>query len=173
MILSFAMALYSCKSNDPIIPNEEELITNVNLTLVSEDGKDTLEWSFEDLDGAGGEEPIISVSTIKVNTTYNTTVSLSNEAVDPALNITEEVEEEGRVHQFFYVVAGPDLAVAYNDKDEDGNPIGINTIFKTGKESDGDLKLVLRHEPIKPNNGDPINAEGETDIEVTFYVSIL
>lgn len=162
----------ACKSEDPVIANEEELITTVKLNFISEDGKDTVEWSFNDLDGDGGESPIISVTSLKENTTYNAEVYLSNESINPAENITEEVLEEGTLHQLFYVVEGAELAVTYEDMDTDGNPLGLKMKMKTGMQSIGELKLILRHEPIKPNDGDPNNAEGETDIEIDFFVAI-
>ena len=166
------MYLNACKGTDPEIPNEEELITSFKINLISEDGQDSIEWSFEDEDGDGGEEPIISVTSLKENTIYNATISISNETVNPAQNITEEVLDEGTSHQLFYVVDGPELTTSYEDEDKDGNPLGLKIQMKTGKESMGELKVILRHEPIKPNDGDPKNAEGETDIEIDFFVAI-
>jgi hypothetical protein len=172
LLLLVPILFTACSGTDPEIPNEEELITSFKINLISEDGKDSIEWSFDDIDGDGGEEPIISVTSLKENTTYNATISISNETINPVQNITEEVLEEGTSHQLFYVVNGPELTVTYDDEDLDGNPLGLKIKMKTGKESIGGLKVILRHEPIKPNNGDPKNAEGETDIEIDFFVAI-
>ena len=54
LFASLAMAtalLSSCKKDDLIIPNEEELITTLNYTLVSQSTSDTVLLSFVDLDG--------------------------------------------------------------------------------------------------------------------------
>ena len=47
--------LASCKKekNDPIIPNEEEVITTLNYTLTPTGGGTAIVLSFQDLDGDG------------------------------------------------------------------------------------------------------------------------
>ena len=167
------MFFNACKNDDPVIPNEEELITTLNMTMISQDMTDTVHYSFVDLDGDGGNKPIVMVSALKANTTYSASLTLLNEVENPAEDITAEVIEEGDEHQVFYVLDGANLTMIYDDMDKNGNPLGVKTTITTGAESNGTMKVILRHEPTKPNNGDPSSAEGETDIEVTFNVAIL
>ena len=52
-----------------------------------------------------------------------------------------------------------------------GNPLGLSFILTTSGASSGELTFTLRHEPNKPNSGLD-NAGGETDIEITFNVTV-
>ncbi len=105
-------------------------------------------------------------------TTYNGAIVLLNETVDPAENITEEVEEESDEHQFFYTAgSGLDLTTTYTNFDEDGNPLEQPFSLTARASSSGTLSFTLRHEPTKPNSG-LSDAGGETDIVTTFKVAI-
>ncbi len=178
-LLSMALIAISCtkEKDDPIIPNEEELITTLTYTLISADNTDTVELKFEDLDGQGGALPIITGGVLKANTNYDGALLLLNEQLTPAENITLEIVTEGEFHQFFYKnQLGLDATVDYNDLDVLGKPIGVNTILHAKSVSAGELVITLRHEPNKSApgvaSGDMTNAGGETDIEITFDVEI-
>jgi len=68
------------------------------------------------------------------------------------------------------------LSVAYDDKDANGNPVGLSSILTTGDAASGSITITLRHEPAKSasgvSNGDITNAGGETDIEVIFPINV-
>lgn len=169
----------ACKKDEPdepIIPNEEEVITTVRLTLTPDGGGDPIVWSFTDLDGDGGNEPIIESPALNANTTYNGNLELLNELEDPADNITEEIEEEAEEHQFFFISDVSNLTIAYDDSDANGFPIGLASVFSTADPSSGTVTLILRHEPNKEaegvEDGDVTNAGGETDIELVFDIEI-
>lgn len=170
------LSILSCKKDDPDIDEGEELITTLTYQLTPQNGGDAVVLSFQDLDGDGGNAPVVSGGTLAVNTTYTGTVKVENGSVDPVENITEEVEAEAEEHQFFYVPSNLNLTVDYTDTDADDNPIGIGTTLTTGEASTGTLKVVLRHEPNKSadgvNQGNIGNAGGETDIEVDFDIVI-
>jgi hypothetical protein len=172
------MVICSCSKDDPIIPNEEELITTVTYTLTPNDGGQAVVFSFQDLDGDGGNEPIIQNAILSSGTTYSGTLELLNEVEDPVEDITDEVREEGADHQFFFQISnGSNLSIDYNDSDVGGFPIGIETIVTTGEpQANGGLTIVLKHEPEKDasgvQSGDIANAGGETDIQVNFEFSI-
>jgi len=170
------VALSSCKKDDPDIPNEEELITTLELTLTPT-GPDVV-FSFQDLDGDGGNAPVISDTTsIMANHDYSASVRFLNEAESPAEDITVEVDDEGDEHQVFYQFSnGLNATSAYTDADANGMPIGLSSEIATGDASTGQMTITLRHEPSKSatgvSTGDITNAGGETDIEVTFDVAI-
>jgi len=171
----FVSIFASCKKDDPVVPNEEELITTLTYTL-NASGADPVVLSFTDLDGDGGNAPTISGGTFAANTTYTGSVDLLNETETPAESITEEIEEEQEEHQFFYHATGLDLTVAYTDTDAKNQPVGLTTTLTTGAAGSGNLTITLRHEPNKDGAGVAAgqieSAGGETDIEVTFPVTI-
>ncbi len=175
-LLSILLLLSSCGKDDPIIPNEEELITTLNLTLTPDGSGNSILLSFQDLDGDGGVAPIIRTSALQANTSYNATVEFLNEQESPAEDITLEVVEEGDEHQVFYSSSIPGVTVMYSDEDDMGNPVGISTVIETGDAGSGQLTITLRHEPSKTadgvSDGDITNAGGETDIEVTFDIDV-
>lgn len=176
--LTFAMFSFSsCDKDDPTPPNDEELITTLTLTMTPQSGGDALEFQFKDLDGDGGEDPVITNPKLAANTTYDASIELLNESESPIEDITEEVEREGDDHQFFFATTtGVNLTFAYTDSDVNGNPIGLSALFQTGEASTGGFKVTLRHEPNKSASGvltgDISNAGGDTDIEVTFDLDI-
>jgi hypothetical protein len=172
-LLASTLIFASCSDDDdtPEPVNEEEVITTLTVTLDS--GSDTVVMQYQDLDGDGPDAATVTVSgSLSANTTYDGSIILLNETESPAENITEEIEEEDLDHQFFYTVgSGLDVAAEYGDADSEGNPLGLSFILNTGVASSGGLTFTLRHEPNKPNTGLE-NAGGETDIEVTFDVTV-
>ena len=172
-LLASTLIFASCSDDDdtPEPVNEEEVITTLTVTLDS--GSDTVVMQYQDLDGDGPDAATVTVSgSLSANTTYDGSIILLNETESPAENITEEIEEEDLDHQFFYTVgSGLDVAAEYGDADSEGNTLGLSFILNTGVASSGGLTFTLRHEPNKPNTGLE-NAGGETDIEVTFDVTV-
>ena len=177
VLIVFSLLYVGCKDDDPEPINPEELITTLTLTLTPHGGGAPVVFQFKDLDGDGGNPPEITNGVLADSTMYHAVITLLNESVSPAEDISEEVEEEGTEHQFFFQTsAGLDLTFDYTDMDDDGKPIGLMTNASTGGTGTGALTITLRHEPDKNAagvvDGDISNAGGETDIEVTFDVEI-
>lgn len=174
-LVAFSLVFTSCDKDDPEIPVEEELITTVNFTLSPVDGISVV-MTFVDLDGDGAGEAVISGGTLAANQIYSGSIELLNEAESPSEDVTEEIAEEDEEHQFFFSTTVSGLEVTYADQDEDGNPIGLSTSVTTGTAGTGNLTITLRHEPVKDASGvaggDITNAQGETDIEVTFPIVV-
>jgi len=171
------VTMNSCKKDDPVVINDEEVITTLKYTLVPVGGGTTVELSFVDLDGDGGNAPVITGGTLEENTTYNGTMTLANESESPAEDITAEILEEDEDHQFFFTASnGLNVSTSYKDQDADGNPVGLSSEMVTTTASTGTLNVILRHEPNKSatgvSGGDITNAGGETDIEVDFPITI-
>lgn len=176
IIAGLLIGMLACEKDDPVIPNEEELITTLEYTLVSSTGG-TVVFSFQDLDGEGGNSPVVTSGTLSKNTEYTGSLKLYNETETPKEDITVEIKEEDEEHQFFFQPDSDlDLSVSYSDTDGDGKPVGLATTVQTGDASSGTLTITLRHEPNKSasgvSTGDITNAGGETDIEVHFIVNI-
>ena len=175
-LLLLVLVFLACEKDDPTIPNEEELITTLNYILTPSGGGAAITLSFVDLDGDGGNAPMIRGATLAANQTYMGNLELLNETETPAENVTEEIKEEDEAHQFFFRANVSNLSIAYRDQDADGHPIGLKSTLMTGDAASGSLTIVLRHEPNKSavgvSNGDITHAGGETDIEVTFPIDV-
>ena len=175
--IALIMTFSACSEDDtpPPPPNEEEVITTLNVFLTDDNGN-TVTFSFEDLDGEGGNAPTITGGDLSIGTTYSGTITLLNETETPAEDVTLEIQEEDDEHQFFF--SSDAATFAYTDQDGDGNPLGLTFTMTTSSDvNDGAaMTVVLRHEPDKfgtdVSSGDITNAGGETDIEVTFPFTI-
>lgn len=176
-LFATTLGMTSCsKDEDPEIPNEEEVITTVNYTLTPVGSGAPVTFTFRDLDGDGGDAPVITSGVLAANTTYTGSLELLNEQESPAEDITEEIKEEDEEHQFFFSNTATDVTVTYQDQDADGNPVGLETELTTVGATTGEMTIILRHEPNKSASGVAggiiDNAGGETDIEVTFDLDV-
>ena len=165
-----ATLLFSACSDDddaPVVINEEEEITTLNVYLTPDGGTESLVFSFTDLDGAS--EPSVINEGLQANTTYTGRMEFLNENEEPVEDITEEVNEEDEEHQVFFVPAtGLDAIIDELNTDGNGDPLGTTFRLVAGDASSGNLTFILIHEGDK-STPDP---DGETDIEVTFDVTI-
>ena len=170
--LLLIITLAACEKEDPVIPNEEELITTLTYRLEPLGSGNVVELKFQDLDGEGGNDPIITTTPLSANTTYHGRIIMMNDLAVPPVNISDEVEEESETHQLFYILDALKVEIEYMDTDQQGSPLGLITSLSTGSETSGSLTIVLRHEPKKPNDGTLEDAGGETDIEVMFDIVV-
>ena len=119
---------------------------------------------------------VSQVGTLAANTEYTGQLQFLNESEAPSEDITEEIAEEDEDHQVFFEIGISDVTISYNDMDSMGNPIGLSTTVNTGNAGNGNLKITLRHEPVKDasgvSDGNIANAGGETDIEVEIDVNV-
>jgi len=173
-ICSICLIWVSCGPDDPEPTHEEEVITRLQYTLTPANGGDAVNFIFQDDDGDGGNDPVITNGTLKANTNYLGEITLSGMHEDHVDDITTEIKEEDEEHQFFFI--SDVLTVVYDDADADGNPVGLSTKVTTKDAGSGDLTITLLHEPVKDatgvKDGDPTNAVGETDIEVSFEITV-
>jgi hypothetical protein len=167
----------SCKKDDPVIPNEEEVITTMTYTLSPVGGGNDVVLSFQDLDGEGGNSPVLKGGNLEANKTYTGKLLLLNEIAKPAENISAEISEEDIDHQFFFTTNIAGISIEYSDKDKNGKPLGLLTKFTTKAAGKGALKVTLRHKLNKMAErveaGDITNAAGETDLEVSIDINVL
>lgn len=181
--------LFGCESTDPGKEDTPELITKVTLTFTPAGGGTAVTATASDPDGEGVKDiEVDGAINLSASTTYTLTVSLINELAEvssPEYNITDEVEEEGDEHMFFYAWTGNVFSdptgngnidsrtdvVNYNDEDVDGLPIGIATTWTTGTVSSGTFRIVLKHQPgLKTVTSDV--EVGETDLDVEFEIIV-
>ena len=116
-LLLFALIILttiSCKKNEePEIPIEKRVITTMTYTLMTSGGGDPVTLSYQDLDGNGGDAPIIEGGTLMANTIYFGSLELLNESESPTENITEEIEADPEEFQFFFIINDLDMSISY------------------------------------------------------------
>jgi hypothetical protein len=170
------LAITACKKEKGE-SNEEELITTMVITATPQGGGTPLEFRFEDLDGPGGDPATTDNILLAANKTYDVTITLLNETVNPAEDITEEVEEENAAHRFYYELSGGvNLTVSNLNNDDNGMPLGTTSTWTTTAASTGQVTITLRHYPGNPpdkQTPDPVNSpKSSTDIVVEFPVQV-
>ena len=162
----------SCKPDEPVDPNEEELITKAQLTCTdSATGAVAFNAVYSDPDGDGGNGPVefdsIFLDSGKV---YNVRITLLDESdSDNIVNITDEVLEEANQHLFCYTPAGVNVVIERTDSDGTF-PIGITTKWRAGGPSTGAVTVELRHQPDGAKNG--TCTPGSTDLLVNFQAAV-
>lgn len=174
-LLLFVLTLVSaCRDEDPPPPhNEGELITTLMLTLTnSANPADVVNVVFSDPDGVGGNPPTrFDTIGLKAGTVYHCTLELLDESKEPPVDISHEIEHEATDHQFYYLVNGLDLTIAYDDADPQGRPLGLHSVWQAGAAGSGTVTVMLKHKPgIKGDNDPP--TVGDTDVEVTFVTRL-
>jgi hypothetical protein len=172
LLLATPLLATSCKNDDdnPTPDDENELITTVRYTLTPAGGGTPLTVEYKDLDGAGGNAPVIGNLTLAANTTYTGALTFLDESKNPADNITAEVNEESDEHLVVYVPAPANLVtITRTDRDRNNLEVGLATRLVTTTAANGTLKITLRHQPgTKTGQPEP----GSTDAEVTFPVTV-
>ena len=170
--LVFATLFASCDSTEPDDDGagEQEFITRVILTLVG--GGDTVTATADDPDGDGADLDIETLN-LTAGVTYAGSIELADDINNE--DVTEEVEAESDVHQFFYTVGGGAagrVTVTITDEDDNGLPVGLayTVDVSAGGAADGTLRVILSHFDEEPKNG--TDQSDETDVDVTFPVNI-
>jgi len=175
LLVGAALFMNSCKK-ETIDPNESELITTVRLKLTNtfSSSINPLVYEFKDLDGEGGAAPVkFDDIVLQKNIPYRCEVTVLNESVSPADDITKEIKAEANDHQFYFVPSSSNLLTVSNyDTDAQGLPLGLSSFWVTGlNPGTGTLRLVLKHKPGTKAANDLIN-KGDTDIELNFKLII-
>ena len=166
--------------NSNLGPGEEELITTIVITLTTLTGDATTSASFQDLDGEGGNDPIVQNLIVAKSTVYNGSVEVLDETKTPPEDITQEVKEEAEEHQFFYEFGGGisnsvltyrDYESVYGENSGSDLPVGIEFRLEIPQEAtDGNFRVTLNHYDEMPKDG--LNPSTETDIDVIFDVIV-
>ncbi len=188
MVFSF-LTLTSCDEDDPVKEDVPELITKATLVFTPSGGGAAVTATATDPDGDGVQDITVDGPiNLASGTTYTLTIVLINEladSTDEEYDISEEVEEEGDEHMFFYgwtdgLFSDPvgngntdNRAddVNYNDEDDDGLPLGLETTWTAGAAGSGTFRIVLKHQPDLKSSVSDVNT-GETDLDVTFDINI-
>ena len=178
-----SLSLTACDSGEPDDDGagEEELITQVTLTLTPQGGGSPLTISASDPDGDGAGLTF-SPSTLALapGTTYDGTIRLRDTVNDE--DITEEIEEESEEHLFRYTltpasagtVAITDAESDYTSDDENGGDFAVGLTFRVttaaGASGTGTMNAVLYHFDEGPKTSSTATSD-EIDVDVAFPVT--
>jgi len=172
-VFSLSLFMTACKKDKvkPDDSNEEELITTVKLKITESGTTTTNTYSWKDVDGDGGNLPVIQDITLSPNKSYKVEVEFLDESKNPAEDITEEVKEEADDHEVFYQTSNSFMTITRTDKDSKNLPLGLQSDWTTISAATGNVKIILKHKPGSKASGDTSD-KGETDIEVSFKVEV-
>lgn len=188
-VLSSAIIFWRCDNDDPVKEDVPELITKASLTFTPTAGGNPIVVTATDPDGDGVQDiQIDGPITLAANTSYTMSIELINglaQPSDPAYNVSDEVEEEGDEHMFFFSWSNNAFttpagngnidnrgdAVNYLDEDVNGLPLGLETSWTTAAASSGQFRVVLKHQPeLKSETSE--SSTGETDLDITFTLTV-
>lgn len=171
-----SLAALSCKKESATPEdNDNEIITTVELQFTEQGTSNTLTYKWEDLDGDGGNAPVIDEIVLAPGKVYEAQLSLLDKTKTPAENITEEVEEESADHRFYFMpTAGSNITVDNLNNDGNGIPLGITSRWTTTTTADGSVNIVLRHYPDGGKAADDLvnSSKSSTDVDVTFNTKL-
>tara|TARA_B110000046_G_C13015609_1_gene408550 strand:+ start:1345 stop:1962 length:618 start_codon:yes stop_codon:yes gene_type:complete len=190
-MLLAAVAVTSCKKDDevPEEENELEVITDVKLVFTNTtDAADIVEARAQDPDGAGVEElAILDEINLDTSKTYRLTFEVFNNLDSPGEDIGAEILEEDEEHQIFFGFSNNAFAnplgngnidtesdpLNYNDSDANGNAVGLSTNWTTPSTQliGGNFRVRLQHQPDVKTASSGSN-DGDTDFDLSFVLNI-
>lgn len=176
-VATTAIVFSSCKKDKDLSPlpapinNPPELITSIHLTFTDSSNTSQVKtFKFRDPDGDGGNAPIQKDTILlSPNKTYSLSVTVWDETKNPSVDVTPEVLNEAKDHQFFFNINGVNIQTIYLDKDVNNLPIGVLNKWRTKNAATGNANIVLKHQ-VDVKNG--TQSAGETDIDVTLPIKI-
>ncbi|WP_026954228.1 hypothetical protein [Algoriphagus vanfongensis] len=182
-------AFASCESDDPVIENDGELITDVTLhfTELDEAGNPTgPAMTFTAYDSEGievGTAPTVETVNLASGKSYLLEIEVANSIENE--DITEEILEESDEHQFYFLgsaFVGTTAPLTYSYNDDNGELIGVKgtvMVVESPATNNAQIRIILRHDLDKnypgadnPNFENYNSAGGESDLDITFPLVI-
>lgn len=178
-----SLTLTACDSGQPNDDGagEEELITQVTLTLTPQGGGSAITISASDPDGDGaGITFSPSMLTLTPGTTYDGTIELLDTISGE--DITDEIREEAEEHLFRYTLAPAsagtvtitDTESDYSSENVNGGDFGVGLAFRvvtaSGASGTGTMTAVLYHFDEGPKTSSTATSD-EIDVDIVFPVS--
>jgi hypothetical protein len=176
LFLLINLFVSSCKKDEVIPTDDNELITTVEL-IFTDANKKVSTFSFQDKDGDAKTPPEkFDKIVLDKNMNYSLEINVYDETKNPKANITEQIKLESDVHLFVFKIDPTGLFnLKASDKDKNGLPIGLLSSGTTQNAlGTGKLNLILKHQP--PINGKAVKTGNETggssDIDLVFDLLI-
>ncbi|QQR98155.1 MAG: hypothetical protein IPK18_01045 [Sphingobacteriales bacterium] len=174
-ILMIILFFAQCKKL-PKPVNETELITRIDFTFTDSTNQSKIFlYCVDDAIYNNRKDTI----TLYPNRTYKLEIEIfSSKNTNTIDTISYEIEEEATEHQLF-IISKLINNFNYLDNDSDGNPLGLIskiTTDSTKTNTLSNLTLILRHElnknGIGVKDGNPTNAGGGTDIDISLKIKL-
>lgn len=154
------------------LPEENELITTINIQAVDTISLDTFNFAWRQPDGPGTK---IEVDTIQLdaNKGYLVSIDLLDESKNPKASITEEIEQDANSHRFVYStnLAGSSIKILDFDSHIPALELGLKFVFGAGATGSGNFNVLLKHYTDLDPKTNGLNS-GSTDIEVSFPMKL-
>lgn len=164
-----ALGLLSCeKEDEKDHHHEEEVITAVQIAVIPEVGSDTTFVKWSDIDGDGGNAPVIDTLILNKTSNYTFNLQFLHETETESEDLTEEIKEEANDH-LVCSFSNTGLQNSTIDTDSNGLPLGLIQLVSADSATSGEITFQLKHQPEVKNGQCDV---GATDIEVSFPVVI-
>jgi len=190
VVLVILIFVLSCGDADENIHGDPvELITDVHLVFTNRNNTDeSFVVRAEDPDLLGIQDVrAIDEINLGLDKTYTLRLELFDNQMEPGEGLAAEIAEEGIEHQFFFsytqdAFANPggtgniddnDVLINYNDRDDNGNPLGLSTTWTTSSEVLLNGTFVIRLQVIPDlKTAETKATDGDTELEVSFVLNI-
>lgn len=175
--IALAALSTACGDSSTAPGGETEVISRVSLTVTPTGGGASQTIYIDDPDGNGPTAPSAQVGTMTLTrgVTYSGTVKFENRLVNPVEDITAEVLAEPNEHRVFYTVSSTGVTITTMDVDSQNRPLGVaftKQVAANAAAGAGTIGVVLCHYDDAPKVGSATSCTGETDINVTFNVTV-
>ncbi|MCB9203018.1 MAG: hypothetical protein H6604_08240 [Flavobacteriales bacterium] len=168
-IAIFSFITIQCSDDDgtPKIINEEEAITDVEITVMNTTTLQEITYIVNEENNDGTFE-----IPLDENENYTFSVRFLNKSnLNDIKNITEEVIAESDEHFIFYETTTSNLTISYNaddTKDSNNENLGLIQNISTGNAETITVDMYLIHEPATKTGTTRNNFGGETDVQIRF-----
>ncbi|MCF8430183.1 MAG: hypothetical protein K9G64_08635 [Bacteroidia bacterium] len=181
------LTISSCSKEDPkkpIITNPQEVLTTILIKGHNQNDSLNTNYQFnykwEDLDGDGGNLPVIDTINLDSGIIYTCEIIILDKTKTPFDTVSNAIEEEKNSHQFFFA---PNANLTDKIKAEildfDTNipslPVGLSFNLNTKSNQSyalpllGTLNIVLSHYDGVPKT---IEKSSESDIDINFPIKL-
>lgn len=170
ILLSFA---FQCNEDREYYEPLNENFTTLIYTLTPQNGGPQAVLTWRDMDGEGGEPPVIVGGNLSAYTTYNGSITLLDETQTPAKNLTPLIRLNERGHRLFFFQDGLNgLRVMNTTTDANGYR---NQLITSGATS-GKLTVVVGYIPRKTDQIlspiDVSSAGGNIEMTAAFNIYV-
>ncbi len=181
------LTISSCSKDDPKQPlptNPQEVLTTILIKGYNQNDSLNTNYQFnykwEDLDGDGGNLPVIDTLNLDSGIIYTCEITILDKTKTPFDTVSNAIEEEKNAHQFFFTPSANLTAkIKAEILDFDTNipslPVGLSFNLNTKSNQSfttpilGSLNMVLSHYDGVPKT---IEKSNECDIDINFPLKL-
>lgn len=170
-LMGLLLSACSKNSSNPAEDTDHAAVTTLLLQF-KQAGVIKYEYGFDDPDGVGGNAPVrFDKLVLPPGQSFEVNLVLQNKIGGTTRDMTANIKDAGKYHEFFYLPSGLTLPITKNDKDALGFPLGLETTWNTPPAAaSGNLKVTLQHLLIKKAVNQP--TDGHSDINIDFTIEI-